>query len=76
VRVYCQRLLEMEYLVMVAAGNGRPCLYQLVEPGCDDRPQLNGLAEILTMLILELICQGQALTPQINLTKEEAAFFF
>jgi hypothetical protein len=28
------------------------------------------------VLILELICQEQALTPQINLTKEEAAFFF
>jgi len=46
VRVYCQRLVEMEYLIVVAPGNGRPCLYQLVEPGRDDRPQLNGLAEV------------------------------
>jgi hypothetical protein len=46
VRVYCQRLLEMEYLALTSTGNGRPCLYQLVEPGRDDRPQLNGLAEV------------------------------
>jgi energy-coupling factor transporter ATP-binding protein EcfA2 len=46
VRVYCQRLVEMEYLIMVASGNGRPCLYQLVEPGRDDRPQLDSLAEV------------------------------
>jgi hypothetical protein len=46
VRVYCQRLLEMEYLALTSTGNGHPCLYQLVEPGRDDRPQLNGLAEV------------------------------
>lgn len=60
VRVYCQRLLEMEYLVMTTAGNGRPCVYQLIDPGRDDRPQLKDLVEV-------------GLLPQQQLKKKVAA---
>jgi energy-coupling factor transporter ATP-binding protein EcfA2 len=58
VRVYCQRLVEMEYLLVVAPGNGRPCLYQLVEPGRDDRPQLDSLAEIPAAAVPGAVATG------------------
>jgi energy-coupling factor transporter ATP-binding protein EcfA2 len=66
VRVYCQRLVEMEYLVVVTSGNGRPCLYQLVEPGCDDRPQLDGLAEVPTPAIPAAVATGSTAAQQLK----------
>jgi DNA primase len=46
VRMYCQRLAEMEYLILHGNGNGRPCQYQLAQPGSEDRPHLGELAEV------------------------------
>ena len=66
VRVYCQRLLEMEYLALTSTGNGRPCLYQLVEPGRDDRPQLNGLAEVPPAAVPGAVATGSAVAQQLK----------
>jgi hypothetical protein len=46
VRMYCQRLVEMEYLILAGNGNGRPCQYYLARPAEADEPRLAGLADV------------------------------
>jgi DNA primase len=46
VRMYCQRLVEMEYLILAGNGNGRPCQYYLARPEEADEPRLTGLVEV------------------------------
>jgi energy-coupling factor transporter ATP-binding protein EcfA2 len=46
VRAYCQRLVEMEYLLAITNGNGKPTVYQLARID-DDTPQtLRGLTSV------------------------------
>jgi hypothetical protein len=49
--MYCQRLAEMEYLILHGNGNGRPCQYQLARPGSEDRPHLGELAEVEALAV-------------------------
>jgi DNA primase len=46
VRVYCARLLEMEYLHALASGNGTPALYRLAREGEETVGQLWGLTDV------------------------------
>jgi DNA primase len=46
VRMYCQRLVEMEYLILAGNGNGRPCQYYLARPEETDEPRLAGLVDV------------------------------
>jgi DNA primase len=46
VRMYCRRLVEMEYLILAGNGNGRPCQYYLARPDEADEPRLTGLVEV------------------------------
>jgi DNA primase len=46
VRMYCQRLVEMEYLILAGNGNGRPCQYYLARPEEADEPRLAGLVDV------------------------------
>ncbi len=46
VRMYCQRLVEMEYLILAGNGNGRPCQYYLARPEEADEPRLTGLVDV------------------------------
>jgi DNA primase len=46
VRMYCQRLVEMEYLILAGNGNGRPCQYYLARPEEADEPRLEGLVDV------------------------------
>ncbi|RPJ56688.1 MAG: toprim domain-containing protein [Acidobacteria bacterium] len=47
VRMYCQRLVEMEYLILAGNGNGRPCQYYLARPEEADEPRLTGLVDVV-----------------------------
>ena len=47
VRIYCQRLVEMEYLVLDGGlGHGKLCRYYLARPGENEEPRLCGLVEV------------------------------
>lgn len=46
VRIYCQKLVDLEYLYLINNGNGRPSLYKLVEPVEAALPTFKGLTEI------------------------------
>jgi len=46
VRMYCQRLVDMEYLILAGNGNGRPCRYYLARPEQTDEPRLTGLVDV------------------------------
>ena len=46
VRMYCQRLVEMEYLILAGNGNGRPCQYYLARTEEADEPRLAGLVDV------------------------------
>lgn len=46
VRAYCDKLVEMEYLYLMAGGNGKTNLYKLALPCSDDRPLLRGLTDV------------------------------
>ena len=46
VRVYCQKLVDMEYLYVVSSGNGKPALYKLAEPTSEQVPSITGLTSV------------------------------
>jgi hypothetical protein len=46
VRMYCQKLVEMEYLFAVQSSNGKPALYQLARAERDETLTLRGLTDI------------------------------
>lgn len=46
VRVYCQKLVDLEYLYLINNGNGRATLYKLVEPVEAALPNFKGLTEV------------------------------
>jgi DNA primase catalytic core len=46
VRAYCQRLVEMEYLLAITNGNGKPTVYQLARIDDDTTRALRGLTDI------------------------------
>jgi DNA primase catalytic core len=46
VRMYCQKLVEMEYLFAIINGNGKPCVYQLARVDDDDNNSLRGLTDV------------------------------
>jgi signal transduction histidine kinase len=46
VRAYCQRLVEMEYLLAITNGNGKPCTYQLARIDDDTTRALRGLTDV------------------------------
>lgn len=46
VRMYCQKLVEMEYLYAIINGNGKPCVYQLARVDDEDQNSLRGLTDV------------------------------
>jgi DNA primase len=45
VKNYCEKLVEMEYLQLIANGNGKAALYKLIAPIEEDEPKLEGLSD-------------------------------
>jgi 5S rRNA maturation endonuclease (ribonuclease M5) len=46
VRIYCQKLVDMEYLYQASSGNGKPSLYKLIHPIEQMGPSLKGLTDV------------------------------
>ncbi|MGH8500843.1 MAG: hypothetical protein ACRERV_18815, partial [Methylococcales bacterium] len=46
VRMYCQKLVEMEYLFAVQATNGKPAVYEIARDEDAETPSLRGLTSI------------------------------
>jgi hypothetical protein len=46
VRIYCQKLVDMEYLYAASNGNGKPSLYKLIHPVEQMGPSLKGLTDV------------------------------
>lgn len=46
VRMYCQKLVEMEYLFAVQATNGKPAVYEIARNEDAETPSLRGLTSI------------------------------
>jgi DNA primase len=46
VRVYCQKLVEMEYLFAVQAQNGKPAVYEIARDEDAETPSLRGLTSV------------------------------
>ncbi len=46
VRMYCQKLVEMEYLFAVCAMNGKPSVYQLARDEESQTNTLRGLTSV------------------------------
>ncbi len=46
VRMYCKKLVEMEYLFAVQAQNGKPAVYEIAREEVDETSSLHGLTSI------------------------------
>ena len=46
VRVYCQKLVDLEYLYLTQSSNGKPSLYKLALPLDEPEPALEGLTDV------------------------------